>query len=60
MLVPKVTVQWLHSCVFQTCNVLSSPKEETMLAIICGLYLLLPAIICAAVTVRNVIFGDVV
>jgi hypothetical protein len=27
---------------------------------ICGLYLLLPAIICAAVTVRNLIFGDVV
>lgn len=31
-----------------------------MTAIICGVYLVLPAIICAAVTVRNVIFGDVV
>jgi hypothetical protein len=31
-----------------------------MSAIICGLYLLLPAIICTAVSVRNVIFGDVV
>jgi hypothetical protein len=31
-----------------------------MSAIICGLYLLLPAVICVAVTVRNVIFGDVV
>jgi hypothetical protein len=31
-----------------------------MFAIICGLYLLLPAIICAAVTVHNAIFGDVV
>jgi hypothetical protein len=27
-LVPKVTVQLLHSCVFQRCNVLSFPKEE--------------------------------
>jgi hypothetical protein len=31
-----------------------------MSTIICGLYLLLPAIICAAITVRNVVFGDVV
>jgi hypothetical protein len=31
-----------------------------MSSIICGLYLVLPAIICAAITVRNVIFGDVV
>ncbi len=31
-----------------------------MSTIICGLYLLLPAIVCAAITVRNVIFGDVV
>jgi len=31
-----------------------------MSTIICGLYLLLPAFICAAITVRNVIFGDVV
>jgi len=31
-----------------------------MAAIICGLYLVLPAAICAAVSVRNVIFGDVV
>ena len=31
-----------------------------MSAIICGLYLLLPAFICVAVTVRNVILGDVV
>ena len=31
-----------------------------MSAIICSLYLLLPAMFCAAVTVRNVIFGDVV
>src|SRR5579859_6075230 len=27
-LVPKVTVQLLHSCVFQRCNVLSFPKEK--------------------------------
>ena len=31
-----------------------------MSTIICGLYLLLPFIICAAVAVRNLIFGDVV
>jgi hypothetical protein len=31
-----------------------------MAAIICGVYLVLPAIFCVAVTVRNVIFGDVV
>jgi len=31
-----------------------------MAAIICGVYLVLPAIFCAAVTVRSVIFGDVV
>jgi hypothetical protein len=31
-----------------------------MSAIICGLYFVLPAIVCAAITVRNVIFGDVV
>jgi len=31
-----------------------------MSTIICGLYLVLPAIICAAVAVRNAIFGDVV
>jgi hypothetical protein len=31
-----------------------------MSTIICSLYLLLPAILCAAVSVRNVIFGDVV
>ena len=31
-----------------------------MSTIICGLYLLLPAILCAAVSVRNAIFGDVV
>ena len=31
-----------------------------MAAIICGLYLVLPAIICVAVTLRNAIFGDVV
>ena len=31
-----------------------------MSAIICGVYLLLPAIVCAAVSVRNVVFGDVV
>ena len=31
-----------------------------MSTIIFGVYLLLPAIICAAITVRNVIFGDVV
>jgi hypothetical protein len=29
------------------------------MSVIC-LYLLLPAIFCAAVTVRNVIFGDVI
>lgn len=28
--------------------------------IICCVYLVLPAILCAAVTVRNIIFGDVV
>ena len=27
-LVPKVTVQLLHSCVFQTCNGISFPKEQ--------------------------------
>ncbi len=31
-----------------------------MAAIVCSLYLVLPAIICAAVSVRNAIFGDVV
>jgi hypothetical protein len=31
-----------------------------MAAIICGLYLVLPAIFFVAVTVRNVVFGDVV
>jgi hypothetical protein len=31
-----------------------------MATVICALYLVLPAIICAAVTVRNAIFGDVV
>jgi hypothetical protein len=31
-----------------------------MLSIFCGLYLVLPAIICAAITVRNLVFGDVV
>lgn len=31
-----------------------------MLTIICGLYLVLPCIVCAVVTVRNLIFGDVV
>ena len=31
-----------------------------MSTVICALYLLLPAILCAAVSVRNVIFGDVV
>ena len=31
-----------------------------MSMMICCLYLLLPAMICAAVSVRNVIFGDVV
>jgi hypothetical protein len=31
-----------------------------MSAILCGLYLVLPAALCAAVTVRNAIFGDVV
>ena len=31
-----------------------------MSMIICSLYLLLPAILCAAVSVRNAIFGDVV
>jgi len=31
-----------------------------MSAIICGLFLVLPAIFCAAVTVRNLVFGDVV
>jgi hypothetical protein len=35
------------------------PQGETM-SIICGLYLVLPAILCAAVTVRNAVFGDVV
>ena len=25
---PKVTVQLLHSCVFQTCNGISFPKEQ--------------------------------
>ena len=58
--IPKVTVQSLHSCVFQTCTVLSFPTEETMSTIICGLYLLLPAVICLVVTVRNFILGDVV
>jgi hypothetical protein len=31
-----------------------------MSTIICSLYLLLPAMICAAITVRDLIFGDVV
>lgn len=31
-----------------------------MSTIIFGVYLLLPAILCAAISVRNVIFGDVV
>lgn len=31
-----------------------------MAAIMCGLYLVLPAIFCVAVSVRNVVFGDVV
>ena len=31
-----------------------------MSAIICGLYFVLPAIICVAVTVRSMIVGDVV
>jgi hypothetical protein len=31
-----------------------------MSTIIFGVYLVLPAIICTAITVRNVIFGDVV
>jgi len=31
-----------------------------MSQIICGLYLLLPALVCAVVIVRNVILGDVV
>jgi hypothetical protein len=31
-----------------------------MLTTFCGLYLVLPAIVCMAITVRNVIFGDVV
>ncbi len=31
-----------------------------MSAIICGLYFVLPAIVCMAVSVRNAIFGDVV
>ncbi len=31
-----------------------------MPAIICGLYFVLPAIICVAITVRSLIFGDVV
>jgi len=30
------------------------------MSVICVLYLVLPAILCAAVTVRNAIFGDVV
>jgi hypothetical protein len=30
------------------------------MSIICGLYLVLPVAICAAVAVRSVIFGDVV
>jgi hypothetical protein len=36
------------------------PKGATMLAIICGVYLVMPAAICVAVSVRNFIFGDVV
>lgn len=31
-----------------------------MFAMICCLYLVLPAVICVAITVRNLIFGDVV
>jgi hypothetical protein len=31
-----------------------------MSTIICDLYFVLPAILCAAVSVRNIIFGDVV
>ncbi len=31
-----------------------------MSLIICVLYFVLPAIFCVAVTVRNVVFGDVV
>jgi hypothetical protein len=31
-----------------------------MSATICILYFVMPAILCAAVTVRNAIFGDVV
>jgi hypothetical protein len=31
-----------------------------MLTVVCGLYLVLPCVICVAVTVRNLIFGDVV
>ncbi len=31
-----------------------------MSMIICDLYFVLPAILCAVVSVRNVIFGDVV
>ena len=31
-----------------------------MLSIFCGLYLVLPAMFCAAITVRKLIFGDVV
>jgi hypothetical protein len=30
------------------------------MSVICGLYLVLPAVLCAAVAVRNAIFGDVV
>ena len=30
------------------------------MSIICGLYLVLPYAICAAVAARNVIFGDVI
>lgn len=31
-----------------------------MFSTICALYLVLPALICVAITVRNLIFGDVV
>jgi hypothetical protein len=31
-----------------------------MTMLICGLYLALPAIICAAITARSLFFGDVI
>jgi len=38
----------------------SIPQGVTMSTVICALYFLLPAAICAAISLREVILGDVV